>query len=165
MISCGEALPFGLVIDPSCGGISTTMGVTDLFDLDFVLYRCQCGCDLTAGWGYVSLRLSLLVSILFSLLTFSLSFSSSSSWPLWQDMTRPAHAHSINQELRLRRCTSKESAALPFFAVSRETASSHFTKAKSLNTCLCAAFSDTRRHKVTYRIQRCLSPWQHQRAR
>lgn len=107
MISCGEALPFGLVIDPSCGGISTTMGVTDLFDLDFVLYRCQRGCDLTAGWGYVSLRLSLLLSILFSLLTFSLSFSSSSSWPLWQDMTRPAHAHSINQELRLRRCTSK----------------------------------------------------------
>lgn len=37
----------------------------------------------------------------FSLLTSSLSFSSSSSWPLWQHMTRPAHTHSINQGLRL----------------------------------------------------------------
>lgn len=68
------SLSFGLVIDQSCEGISGTMGagaVTDLFDLDFVLYRCQCGRDLTAGWGYENLRLSFSLNP-FSLLTPSL---------------------------------------------------------------------------------------------
>lgn len=37
VISLGEALLLGLVIDQSCGGISGTLGVTDLFDLDFLL--------------------------------------------------------------------------------------------------------------------------------
>lgn len=37
VISWGEALLFGLVIDQSCWGISGTSGVTDLFDLDFLL--------------------------------------------------------------------------------------------------------------------------------
>lgn len=43
------------VIDQGCGGISGTMGVKQLFDLDFGLFRCQCGCDLTAGCGIYEL--------------------------------------------------------------------------------------------------------------
>lgn len=37
VISSGEPLPPGLVIDQSCGGISVALGVRDGFDLDFIL--------------------------------------------------------------------------------------------------------------------------------
>lgn len=91
----------------------------------------------------------------------SFSFSSSSSLPLWQHMTRPAHTHFINQEGFVSTGAFLGSKVLPFFTVPREAASSHRSGAKSLNTCLCEALYDTRRHKRKYQMQGCLSTCRH----
>lgn len=56
------------------------------------------------------------------------------------------------------------SEVVPFFTVPREAASSHRSGAKSLNTYLREALSDTRRHKEKYPMQGCSSPWRHLKA-
>lgn len=89
------------------------------------------------------------------------SFSSSRSLPPWWCVTHPAHTHFINQEGFVSAGAVLESNVLVFFTVPREAASSHRSRAKSLNTCLCEALYDTHRHKRKYQMQRCLSPWQH----
>lgn len=144
VISWGEDLSFGL---EQWGYFCGHGGDRPVWSWFCLRYRCPCGYDLTAGWGYVNLCPSLLVSnFLHSWLSSSLSL------PPVVGLSRPAHTHFINQKQRLRRCK-----VMPFFfAVPQEAASSHCSGAKSLNTCLCEAFSDTRRHKEKRRMQRCL---------
>lgn len=126
-------------------------------------------------WSWLSLeiRMSIMTSPLggdlwtstsffcsfFSILSFS--FSPSSSLPPWQHVTRPVHTHFINQDGFVSTGAFLGSKVLPFFTVPREAASSHRSAAKSLNTCLCEALYDTRRHKRKYQMQGCLSPWRH----
>lgn len=99
--------------------------------------------DLTAGWGIWEPP-----PRSFVLLTLSLSFSSSGSLNLW--IRPPACTHTINQEGFVSTGAFfffLTSEVVPFFAVPREAASSHRSGAKSLNTYLREALSDTRRHK------------------
>lgn len=58
-------------------------------------------CELLPNVSYFVVFLS------FELFFFPLYFSSPSSWAVWQDMLRPSHPHSINQELQRRCCTYK----------------------------------------------------------
>ena len=82
--------------------MSGSLGAADLFDLDSVS-DIDVTVDVTPLLGGDVQTSAFLHSSQSS--TFSLSFSSSSSGPLWRDMTRPARTHSINQELRLCHCT------------------------------------------------------------
>lgn len=70
VIICGGASPFGPVIDQSCGrpGGVVTMGVTDLFDLDFAL-DTDVHVDMTSALGGDK-RAS---ALLFLVLNFSLT--------------------------------------------------------------------------------------------
>lgn len=149
VISWGEDLSFGL---EQWGYFCGHGGDRPVWSWFCLRYRCPCGYDLTAGWGYVNLRPSLLVSNFFALLNFFLSFSSSSSWPI------PSSSYSLHKSEAASPSVHFKSPrwCLFFFAVPQEAASSHCSGAKSLNTCLCEAFSDTRRHKEKCRMQRCL---------
>lgn len=74
VIICGGASPFGPVIDQNCGGCGgggdggMTMGVTDLFDLDFAL-DIDVHVDMTSALGGDKRASALLFLVLNSSLT------------------------------------------------------------------------------------------------